>query len=279
MAFPIIRSEERTIKVGRKKVLYNRTLGDPLKAVILMIHGLGEHKGRYETLKEEMARHGLSSYMPDLNGHGKTKGIRGHANFSHYFQLLDSFVSLIQKEHPQIPIGLFGHSMGGLLCIRYLQENQNAFYAGSVSSPLLSMAEEKKKRIQRLRWLVALAPTLTVNNGLQSKEISRNPSIIRAYEEDPMVHDRISLALAYDLYRNIPIAFEKVNTLQIPIMVTHSTNDQIVPIEGTLSFFNQLLQGEKTKVLYEGAYHEVFFDPEHGERMRNDIIGWFRRCL
>ncbi len=279
MAFPIIHSEECTIKVGRRKVVYDRTLGDPLKAVILMIHGLGEHKGRYEALKEEMARHGLSSYMPDLNGHGKTEGIRGYASFPLFFQLLDSMVSLIQEKHPMTPIGLFGHSMGGLLCIRYLQENQKSFYAASVSSPLLSMADEKKRRIQQLRWLMALVPLLTVNSGLQSKDISRNPSIIRAYEEDPMVHDRISLALANDLCRNIPIAFEKVDNLQIPIMVSHGTSDQIVPIEGTLSFFEQLSQGEKTKVLYEGAFHEVFFDPEYGERMRNDIIGWFRRCL
>lgn len=274
-----VQIEESSFLHSRKKILYSHTTCDHPQALILILHGLGEHKGRYDTLIKEMAQHRLCAYVPDLIGHGKSSGRRGHMTFREMFSALDQLVLTMKSNHPGTPLGIFGHSMGGLLCIRYLQERSGLFFAGCASSSALTVSEEKEKRILKNRSLVKFLPFLTIENGLKSKDLSRNPSIVKAYDEDPLVHSKISLALAWDIYVSGKDAIQQAGAIDLPLMLIHGSCDKIIPPGGTEQFFDLVNHERKAKIIYDGAFHEVFFDPEFGDRMRNDIIGWFRRFV
>jgi len=249
------------------------------KGVIVVVHGLGEHAGRYTGFFGEMNRAGFSVYTADLPGHGVNKGKRGYATVPEMVGVIEQVASLAQKENPGVSLGLFGHSLGGLVAIRTLQRNPSLFSRAAISAPLLGLSADQEKRIKTTAWLAKLLPSLTVKNGLVPELLSRDRSIVDAYTHDPLVHDKISLALGYSIYREIQQSFSELDKVKLPALFLTGSADRIVVSQAANSFYERVPSPEKAFRTYEGAYHETFYDPEHGERFRKDIIDWFSKGL
>jgi len=247
------------------------------KGIIVVVHGLGEHAGRYTEFFGEMNRAGFSVYTADLPGHGVNNGKRGHATVQEMVAVIEQVVSMAQKENPGVSTGLFGHSLGGLVAIRAIQKNPTLFNRAAISAPLLGLPTEQEKRIKTMAWLAKLMPFLTVKNGLAPEMLSRNRSIVDAYTRDPLVHDQISLALGYSIYREIQQAFSESDKVKLPALFVIGSADRIVIPQAANRFYEHVPSPEKAFKTFEGAYHETFYDPEHGERFRAEIIDWFSK--
>src|SRR6056297_1775223 len=263
-----------SIKLGRKSIYtVSYACTDPL-ASVLIIHGLGEHIDRYERFARELNEHRLNVYGFDNLGHGKSGGIRGYTSIEDTFKIIDIMLKKISSDVPGIPVALFGHSLGGLIGLRYLQEKPNRFYCAAISAPAIILDEETKKRMEKNAPLARLLPFVTLDNNIKHEDISRNQTEVVAYSSDKLVHPKVSLKLALSIHKNVKTVIEKVAAIKTPLLLLKGMSDNVVPPDNIDDFFNRI--GSENKVIskYSGAYHETIYDPEHGEQFRQDIIGW-----
>lgn len=241
---------------------------------VVVVHGLGEHSGRYARFVSELSEKGLKVVTFDLPGHGKSPGVRGHLRFSDVFDILDELTRNIGTHV------LFGHSLGGLIAVRYVQERYRGDLKGLViSAPALTFPRKVSQITKTLLKVAAtLVPILTVDNGIDPSHLSRNEKAVEAYKTDPLVHRKISLALVVEILKNIEEAFKKVERVRVPTLLLLGTEDKVVPPEGSRRFF-ELLKVEKEKVEFPGAYHEIFEDPEYQNVFYEMVSDWILRKL
>ncbi|MEA1884703.1 MAG: alpha/beta hydrolase [Thermotogota bacterium] len=268
-----------SIKLRRKAiytVAYECT--DPL-ASVLIVHGLGEHIDRYERFARQMNEHRLNVYGFDNLGHGKSTGIRGYTSIEDSFLIIDMMIHKMSANHSDIPMALFGHSLGGLIGLRYLQEKPSEFYCAAISAPVIILDEETEKRMEKNAGLARLLPFITLDNNIEHEDISRNHSEVAAYSKDKLVHPKVSLKLALSIHKNVKAVNEKAGAIKTPLLLLKGMSDKVVPPDNIDEYFDRISSEKKVISKYPGAYHETIYDPEHGEQFRQDIIGWFRTNL
>jgi len=233
---------------------------------VVLIHGLGEHSGRYAHVAQVLNEAGLSVLAPDLPGHGRSGGRRGH--FPSYEQVLDLIGLALDRLGEAVggrPLFLYGHSLGGNLVINYTLRRPQGLRGTVASGPWLRLA------IQPPRWRVALArtlgrllPAVTQPNGLDPHDLSHDPQVVQAYIEDPLVHDRISAGLFLSAYQAGLWALENAARLQVPLLLMHGTADRLTSPEASAAFCARA--GSRcTLRLWEGLYHEVHNEPQKAE--------------
>ncbi|ABR30122.1 lysophospholipase [Thermosipho melanesiensis] len=251
-------------------MIFSFTRGTPEKGWVVVVHGLGEHIGRYETLINGIVKRGYGVIGFDLPGHGKSSGKRGHTSVEEVIDVINELTSDLDKFH------IFGHSLGGLISIRYTQENANRIKSLVVSSPALHV---KARFSQKLLLAIfgIFYPALTLSNGISPDDLSRNRKVVENYIEDELVHDRISVKLARSILKNVAIAHEKVGLISVPTMMLIGTGDVVTPPQGSYLFFNNLQLMKENKKLYrfEGAYHEIFEDDEFANEFFGKIFEWY----
>jgi len=190
-------------------MIYKQRLGEPKKGWVLLIHGLGDHSGRYLKLARVLMEKGMGVYTFDFPGHGKSPGKRGHTTIEKIMEIMDEIIEEIKEK----PI-LFGHSFGGLVAIRYAETRPDKPKGVIASSPLLGesmLVSNVEKTLVKLFGL--LVPTLTWNNRMIPELLSRNPRSIIYYTKDPLVHNKISIGLARSLVINMKKAFEEAGNI------------------------------------------------------------------
>ncbi len=242
---------------------------------ILIIHGLGEHSGRYWKMIERALSEKLSVVTFDLPGHGKSRGIRGHTSFKKIFKIIDEIVDRFKKP----PI-IFGHSLGGLIAARYVEETGKARML-ILSSPSFSYDKEKVTQglIELAKFLSFILPFLPMNNRIDPKKLSRNEKTVEDYIKDPLVHDKISVKLAVDFFNEVEKAIHDAGKIKVPTLVIVGTEDKVTPPEGARRFYENLKVEDKAFVEFKGAYHEIFEDPEHSEEFYDTIFGFIKERL
>ncbi|NJE25139.1 alpha/beta hydrolase [Thermococcus sp. MV5] len=251
-------------------MLYKAKFGEPEKGWVILVHGLGEHSGRYGRLIKMLNDAGFAVYTLDWPGHGKSGGKRGHATIEHAMKIIDNIIEEI-GERPFI----FGHSLGGLTVIRYAETKPNRIRGIVVSSPALAKSPKIPSfMISLAKVLGTLIPTVTLSNGLDPKFLSRNKEAVKKYVEDELVHDRISAALGKSVFENMKKAHQEVKKIRVPVLLLIGTADIITPPEGAIKFFEQLEVEDKSIKKFNGAYHEIFEDPEWGEEFHSTIVKW-----
>lgn len=236
------------------------------RGTLVIVHGLGEHAGRYEQLAKELNTAGYSVISADLPGHGKSPGQRGHIrSFEDFYSVVDE---MLQNAEP--PLYLMGHSLGGLIALRYIQEKEHKVEKLVLSNPALKVEINPILRFI-LAFLNVLAPRTTFDNRINVEMLSRNKDAVKRYVEDKLVHRKVTARLVCQTIENIHRAFLDVERVDIPTLLILSTSDRVVPPEATERFFESL-RGPKKLLRYEGCYHEPFEDPEYGNRVTVDII-------
>jgi acylglycerol lipase len=231
------------------------------KAVIALIHGFGEHSGRYAHWALRFVENNIAFCAFDLPGHGKSDGKRGYTES--YQLLLDDielFLAHLRKTYSDIPIILYGHSMGGNLAINFAIKTRNKFDLLIASSPWLRLsiplATWKKKLIS---VLYRIFPQLTVKAPLNAEDMSHNQSEIVKYGNDPLVHNHISIQLLYEVMNNGTEAIGKVYKINVPMLILHGTADKITSYKSSEKFA-QNTSDNITLKLWSGMCHEMHND-------------------
>lgn len=267
---------EGRIESGRIPLHYRGWEAAAPSAILLIAHGLAEHGGRYEATGRALAAGGVSTWALDQRGHGRSGGQRGHAGrFDVFLEDLDRFrTSVRDRSDPAAPLFLLGHSMGGLVVLRYLEEHPGACRGAVVVSPWLGTAvavPEWKTALAAV--LTRVAPALPFRAGIPAESLSHDPAVVAAYRTDPLVHDIITPRLFSEVRTAMARAFERADRIRDPVLFLLAGSDRIVDT-GRSRAFTQRVRGAEVEVLVQdGAYHELLNEPEAGRYVMR-ILDW-----
>lgn len=259
-------------------VLYNSTVKNP-QAVIFLVHGMGEHAGRYEHVAEYFKNVNITTIAIDLRGHGNSQGKRGHMpSFEHMMNDLKLSISEIVSAYKGLPLILYGHSMGGNLILNYLFRNAEGISGAIVTGPYLRLGFEPPK------WKVLLAklsaniyPSLSQSTGLEKIALARSSQVIQEYENDPLVHDKITASFFINIHQAGIDAIARSKELKTAILLMHGANDGLTSPEGSKAFY--LDAGPNvTFHLLEELYHEIHNEPEKNEVFQTQLE-WIEQLL
>ncbi len=253
------------------------------RAVVIVCHGLGEHSGRYESLAQDLARAGLSTYALDHRGHGRSDGRKGHVRrFVRYVHDLEKFRRRVQGAiGDDIPLILLGHSLGGLILIRYLQEYPAVpARAAVLSAPLLGLAAEVPKWKERIAYALNYAvPALPMSTGLEPSYLSHDAQVVEAYKRDPLVHDRITPRLYGEIEKEVAVSFERAPRLRLPLLMLIPSSDKLVRPDLMQRFAVAARASVPVTVrTYAGLFHEVLNETTRS-RVVADVLGWIERHI
>jgi alpha-beta hydrolase superfamily lysophospholipase len=251
------------------------------RAVIAVAHGLGEHSGRYEHVGQRLADGGYAVYALDHRGHGRSQGKRGHVNrFQEYLDDLEAFFEVLDRREPvELPRFLLGHSLGGLIALAYALRNPQRLRGVIVSSPALRVAVEVPwYKALPGRLLSRLWPGLTMGNELDPTALSHDASVVQAYIEDPLVHDRISVRAFTELMRAMAATLRQAPSLRVPVLIMQAGDDRLVSPEGSKRFYEALTLEDRQLTLYGGYFHELFNEVGR-DAVFQEVEAWLSRHL
>jgi alpha-beta hydrolase superfamily lysophospholipase len=250
-----------------------------LKAVVVLVHGLGEHTGRYAHVGRAFAAAGYALTGFDLRGHGRSGGPRGHT--PSYEKLLDDlqdFLTQMKVRYPKKPMFLYGHSMGGNLALNFVLRRKPKLQGVIVTSPWLeTTVPQPAARIAVARAMSRILPGFTQAAGLDATALSHDARVVDAYVHDPLVHDRISVRLFIGMHDAGLWAAEHAAGFALPLLLMAGTADRIVSPRAARTFAEQA--GKRvTWRAWEGWYHEIHNEPQ-GTRVLKAMIAWVDRRL
>ncbi len=245
----------------------------PPRAVLLLVHGLAEHSGRYEEFAEFFTAAGYAVYALDHPGHGKSDGRRGYIRqFSEFTHALALLLRDVKEQHSNAPLVLVGHSMGGLIAATFLVEHQESFAMAVLSGPAIKAHEEPPGiAILFMRLLALILPRLGVIQ-LDANGVSRDPEVVEKYVNDPLVYTgKVSARLAVEMFKAMNRVVEDAKDIRLPVLLLHGGADSLAAVAGSQVLHDAISSPDKKIVVYGGVYHEIFNEPE-----RLDIMGEMR---
>ncbi len=260
---------------GRLRLFFRSYAIDNPSAVFIVVHGLGEHSQRYLNFVNFFTQRNFNLYLFDLRGHGLSQGRRGHtANFNEYLLDLKEFCGLVKDKEGNKNIFLIGHSLGGLIVLRYIQEFGQNLKAAIVSSPALkSLIAVPSFKIYLTSLLSNILPQAAFFNQINPDHISREGKVIEDYKNDKLVHNRITARCFTEITKAMLEAYRKADTIKIPCLILQAGDDRIVSALTVSAFFKHLSAPKKQLKVYPGFYHELFNEREK-EKVFMDIYNW-----
>lgn len=251
-------------------MVYKKTSGKPIKGWVIIVHGLGEHCGRHNRLMEMLTEKGFSVIAFDWPGHGKSEGKKGHGTIEDGLSIIHELIEEINDK----PF-LIGYSLGGLTVIRYAELHPNNVKGAIASAPALAPPQRISPLVARMaKSLGLIVPFLSINNTIKPKDISRNKKAVTCYANDPLVHDRLSLGLARSYLLHMEMAHRDAERIMAPLLILTGTSDVLAPPSGSYKFMQKLNTKDKKLQEFEGAYHEIFEDPEWADKFHETILQW-----
>ena len=239
--------------------------GSPARATVLLVHGLGEHMGRYAALAQALNSWGYAVRAYDQYGHGASDGPRG--GLPSATRLLDDLAQVVDQTRAGMaagqPLLLLGHSMGGLVAARFVSLAVRPVEALVLSSPALDPGLSAVQKFL-VSVLPKIAPDLRVGNGLDPAKISHDPAVVAAYRADKLVHDRISARLARFIADEGPATVALAPNWKVPTLLLYAGADKLVKPQGSRDFAAAAPKEVVTAHCFETLYHEIFneLDPE-----------------
>ena len=236
------------------------------KAVVCLVHGLGEHSSRYAHVAEAFGRQGFVLFGADLRGHGRSGGVRGHiSSIEDFMQDIDELLGQARVRYPGLPIILYGHSLGGIQVLHYgLTRKPNVKGVIATSSGLHTALEKQHLKVLMAKILGALMPNTAIASGLDPKAISRDEKVVQAYINDPLVHDKISFGFGKTMLGVTTWTLAHANEFSLPLLLMHGKADMIA-FPSSSTEFAAPLKEKCTLVLWDGVYHELHNEPEKNE--------------
>ena len=282
MVSVLLRRSEEHVEAPSGRRLYSRTWApaSPDGAAILIVHGFGEHSGRYEVIARWLAQRGRRVYAYDQMGHGLSSGARGHVTrFEDYLDDLEFMVRRVSRSpNEPFPI-LVGHSLGGLISATLACERAPSISRLVLSGPALALGGDVSRiRIAAARLLRRVMPRFSMEAGLDPDALSRDPEVVRCYREDPWVHGRMSAALAVGMMERQETTSNSAGGILVPTLLMHGEADALCPVTGSRLFFEGLSAGVASRSeirTYPGLRHEIFNEPEQEEIFQH-LFSWLK---
>jgi alpha-beta hydrolase superfamily lysophospholipase len=245
--------------------------GDP-KGILCFIHGLGEHIGPYHHVADFFNQNDFALTGFDLPGHGLSEGRRGHIkSFVSLQNTIDQYLQRIDKQYPDPPKILWGHSMGGNLALNYVLKNPKVISAALITSPWLRTVGPPQGILKTIvRILAKIVPWVVVDNSLSSKDLSHDENI--SYNQDPLVHSHISLRLLATMIKKGQWALRNADKLSIPLLLMHGSADRVTDPRASQEFSKKADCDFK---LWPALYHEMHNEPEK-YKVLEYMVSWLQ---
>lgn len=248
-----------------------------VNAVVCLLHGIGEHTGRFEHVGKAFGLQGIALIGSDWRGHGLSDGKRGYIpSINVVLDDIDLLILKAKELYPGIQVFLYGQSLGGILALYYTLMRRPEISGVIVTSPaLLSSLDKQPFKIAIAKVLGRYFPSLSLHSGLDPIELSRDHTIIDKYINDPLVHYHLTLG-----FGRILISIRKwmlLNSAEfpLPLLLMHGTNDTIAYVEGSKQFAREI-KARCQLVLWEGALHELHNEPEK-DKVIETIVNWINK--
>ena len=247
----------------------------PPRALLLLVHGAGEHSGRYAILARFFTARGYLVAALDHPGHGKSAGTYGHIDsLDELLATLDQFRQQVDKDFPGVPRFLIGHSMGGLLAGLHLLSRQQD-YVGCVLSGAAIKTDIEPGALQKL--LIRCLSLFTPRKGvmqLDANGVSRDPAVVRNYLDDPLVnHGQMSARMVAQLFSGMHRLRAEAGKITLPLLILHGDADTMTSPEGSRFLFEHAGSTDKALEIFPGLYHEIFNEPER-DALFGDVLEW-----
>jgi acylglycerol lipase len=234
--------------------------------VMCLVHGLGEHSSRYAHVAAALGQAGYVTLTFDHRGHGKSQGPRGDA--ATYEVLMDDIKRLLAEAAERFPLRprfLYGHSMGGNLVLNYALRRRPQLNGVIATGPWLHTAFDPPAwRVRVARVLYTIVPALSQPAGLDTTAVSRDAAVVRAYQDDPLNHDRISLRMYFSGAEAGLWALERAAEFPLPLLLMHGGADRLTSADASSQFATNI-KSRCTFKLWDGLYHEIHNEPEQGD--------------
>ena len=269
-------------KSAENRIGYAWEVENP-KAVMCIIHGLGELAGRYDRMNGYLSRANIAAVSMDLKGHGLSGGPRGHcAPRELILKDIDALIEKTQSMYPGVPMIFYGHSLGGNIALDYKSRGKynDVPVAYVISAPWLILKEPPAPMLRKLVFLLSrIAPSLAIKSAIDEK-ILGHPDSVRPYNENPLVHDKISMLTAregMEIGEAIVAGTHEDNggAKGKPWLLMHGTDDRICDIKGSRALYERAPEN-CTFIPWEGLFHEIHNGNEtsHGEEVILKMIQW-----
>ena len=266
------------IELSNKQILKGiiQSPGDNGRAVIVFVHGLGEHIQRYTHWAEKFSKERIGFVGMDLPGHGRSQGKRGHMkSYLLADEMIDILVNTSKKTFPGIPVYIYGHSLGGGIVLEYLLKKNPSVKGAIVTSPWLKLAfEPSKGKVRLASAMKAIYPGLIQPSGLNVNDLSHDVSVVEKYKNDPLVHDKISVGLFASAMSAASYSLENASSLKVKTLLMHGSDDHICSPDGSREFAAKTNKVELK--IWEGGFHELHNEPFNDE-VFTYIMGWINK--
>lgn len=265
------------LHVHRWPAAADATARPQIGANLLLIHGLGEHGGRYARFAARMNAHGIGVIAPDLPGHGRSPGARGDA--PGLASMVDSLEPCWAELDPAKPRLLMAHSFGGLLAVQLALRHADAVAAMLLSSPFFDFGTPPKAWQRFMaRTLLRVVPGLGVPTGIDTTALAHDPQVAIDYRADPLIHDRMSprVFAEAELTHGLIPAFAA--RLTMPVLVWHGDADRLTGFAGSQRFVAKLKNPKGAFIGVAGGYHELLNDHGH-EALEQRVLDWIAVVL
>lgn len=247
---------------------------DNPKAVIGIIHGLGEHVHRYEHLVSYMHEQRIAVIGYDRRGHGQSEGKKGHT--SSYQAFLDEIAQLAveaEERYPKLPFFMYGHSMGGNLLLNYVLRRHPTIQGAIVSAPHIRLAFEPSAVMVGLGKLMrGIFPGFSQPNGLSVDQLSRDQAVVDAYVADPLVHDQVTAITGMSMLETGAELNQYAGAFPVPLLLMHGGEDGITSAPASEEFAGRV-SGDVQLKIWDGLYHEIHNEPEQLQ-IFDLVSGW-----
>lgn len=246
------------------------------KATVVLVHGLGEHAGRYAHVARRLTEAGCAVYALDHRGHGKSAGKRAYVDrFANAVADIDQLVAMARKDRPSQPMIMLGHSMGGALALSHAIKHQQKLDALILSGPAVSLDGASSLMRSVAKFLSLLAPGLGIF-AVDPALVSRDPDEVRRYAEDPLVmHDKVPARTVAEIVKFVEVLPALLPVLKLPLLIQHGSEDQLAGVSGSQAVIEQCSSADKTLKVYEGLYHEIYNElSEDRAVVLKDLCSW-----
>lgn len=247
----------------------------PIKGVVCLVHGQGEHCGRFKHVTSALNLSGYSVVAFDLRGHGKSSGKRGHIRgYDKFLDDIDMIIDKSKELYPNKPCFLYGHSLGGNLVLNYALRRKQKLSGVISTSPWLTLSFKPAAiKVWLAIILDKIFPSFSQSSGLEKEALSHDAKIIEAYTSDPLVHSIVSARLFLSVYKSGIWAIEHANEFSVPLLLMHGSEDRITSSAASSEFAEQIKENCTFK-LWEGLFHEL-----HNEYQKGEVIGYIINWL
>ncbi|MEI7673243.1 MAG: lysophospholipase [Deltaproteobacteria bacterium] len=245
------------------------------KAVLLVVHGLAEHGGRYMNLVNHFLPLGYAVYAIDHLGHGRSEGTRVYVErFTDFTETISSIREMIRSWQKGKPVFLVGHSMGGLIGAIYLLSHQKELAGAILSGPAVKAPDNiSAVTLFAGKVLSALIPKLGLIQ-LDAEGVCRDPAVVKAYMTDPLVYGgKVTARLGAEMIKAMGQTGAEASRITLPLLILQGGADRLVNPSGAQMLYDGVASADRKLILYEGFYHEVFNEPEH-VRVLLDVEKW-----